>query len=157
MSGGKAVAVVVVALVLFGGATAMDTAHQANGREYNHSGEEFDPSPAGRWVPLDHSDIDNASYYEPDRVTVTWKGDEMVRGEDWQWNRTNGSVQAVPGGQLDQTSFSQLPQIDYGYHVPREAQTDILLLFTAGWDALPVLLFVLMVGVVLAALARLAG
>lgn len=153
----RVLAVVVIALLLLGGATAVDTAYSENGREYNYTDEEFDPEPAGDWTDLDESNVAAASYFETDQVTVTHQGDELVYGEDYRWNQQNGTVMAVAGGDLDQSSFSQLPQIDYGYHIPRGEQDDVLSLFVAAWDVTPVLLFALMCGLALMAIVRFGG
>lgn len=140
---------IAIALLVLTGAVAVDASLSDAGFETEITAEEFNASAAGT-VTLNESNRDGVFYN--DEVSVRDdKGREMVAGEDYEWNETNGTINVLSGGDLVGTDPAE---IDYGFRVPSDEQSAVADVFASGFEIIGLLLIVLAGGAILAALGR---
>lgn len=83
------------------------------GEDINVENESWTPN-TGTYVALDDSNLDRA-YYDNDTTvynTTNNNGTLMEQGTDYEWNDTDGTIQAVSGGGLDGATSAN---ITYSY------------------------------------------
>lgn len=130
---------VAFALLLITGISAIDAAAQNSGEHTDIDGESWAPN-AGTFTELDDSRIDGAVY--SDNVTVrNESGARMEPGSDYEWDRNNGTVKALSGGNLDGTG--QNASISYSYSIPSQFATDMADTFGFALNASTALLIVM--------------
>lgn len=142
---------IAVALLILTGAAAVDASLSDSGAQTEITGEEFNASTAGV-VQLNQSDQAGARYAET--VNVKNESDvEMVAGEDYTWDSTNGTIEVLSGGDL---IGSDPASINYSYRVPSETQEAVGGVFASGFEVMGLLLLLLAVGALLGAVGRFA-
>lgn len=142
---------IAVALLILTGAAAVDASLSDSGAQTEITGEEFNASTAGV-VQLNQSNQAGARYGETVEVQ-NQSGVEMVSGQDYSWNSTNGTIEVLSGGDL---VGSDPATINYSYRVPSETQTAVGGVFASGFEVLGLLLLLIAVGVLLGAVGRFA-
>lgn len=141
-------ATVAVAVIVLAGAAAVDAGVSATGQQQTFS-ESFVPS-AGAVTALDQSELDPVRYFHESNVTVTnGSGVVMAAGVDYEWIRSNGTVETLAGGRLDGDSTAD---ITYGYRATSSDATDVAHLGASGLEAGALMVFVLTVGFVVTSL-----
>lgn len=141
--------VIALALLVVTGAAAVDASLSDAGVENDITNEEFDASTTGV-KQLNQSNLDGVRY--DDVVTVRNDKDrQVVAGEDYRWNESNGTIEVLSGGDL---VGSNQATIDYSYTNPTDSQQDVGALFASGFDILALLFLLLAVGAVLGTLGR---
>lgn len=141
-------ALVAVALLILLGFNIIGAAVQEAGTDHTVTNETFTPSTSS-YVTLNESNRDDVSYVVEDSVTVHDENGTLVDSGDYDWERTNGTIKAASGGQLDGDANAT---ITYRFAETTENQRQFRGLFTNVLDASAVLVFVLGVAVVLGAI-----
>lgn len=135
-----ALAIVLVGLLLVGGAAALSGSLTEGGQQLDVENESWQPSTT--FESLEHSNIQDARYDE--RVVVVNKsGNLMAPNVDYVWNDENGTVRAVSGGRLVGDNSAK---IDYGYSVPTAKQKNVAEVGASGLEASRFALLFIVVG-----------
>jgi len=149
----KIFAVVAVALLFLSGTLAVAYAEEEAGVNYPVENEMFVADP-GNATELEYSYISNATYTERVTVRRTEGGDNtrLVPGEDYEWDDENGTITILQGGRL---ADGEQASIDYSYRVATDTQENLAAMYAGFFEIGGPLVFVLMVGVALAAVIKL--
>lgn len=132
-----------VAVLVLGGVAAADAALANTGKQKVVENETFTPAAAGGHVSLNFSDLDGVRYAPETEIQVFDENNtEMIAGEDYDWVRTNGSIQILSGGRLVGDSDAT---ITYGYGAPTTVQRSLAEVFGGGAETAS--LFVLVITV----------
>lgn len=115
---GAVIALVVVAIMIVGGAAMAQVAFEDTGDLQSFS-EGFNASSTGDLVVLNQSNREGV-YYQ-DTVNVTNEsGSLMIDGQDYEWYEDNGTLEVLS---TDLTNTNAT--IQYGYRVPSEQQRNV--------------------------------
>jgi len=147
----KAFAVIAVTILLLAGALAVGYAAEEGGERYETTNESWTADP-GNTTTLDYSNIENASYTRTVDVRDD-NGSQLVVDVDYTWNQSNGTITALQNGSL---ADGDTAYIDYTYRIPTTQQTAMVGLWARFYELGAPLIFVLMLGVMLGAVIKLA-
>lgn len=147
----RLIAVIGFALLMLAGASAINAAFQASGQGYHVDNESFAPAPGVN--QLANSNIANATYNNS--VTVEDGNQSVVTASgNYSWLQNNGTVDVVANSYLDNQSTAY---IEYGWVENSDQQRDFAALFGNGLDIAQLLVFVMLLGLFLAAVSTLGG
>lgn len=117
-SAGAIIGLVVVAMVVIGGAAMAQVALEDTG-EFQGFSETFNVSNTDTLVVLNQS-YKEGVYYS-DTVNVTNEtGSHMIEGQDYEWHQDNGTLLVTSDSLVNNTAT-----VDYSYRVPTEQQTQM--------------------------------
>lgn len=143
---------VAVALILLSGAAAVDEAIQSGGTTHSITDETWTPQ-TGTFVELNESKL--SVRYDRTVVVRDENNTQMLAGDDYEWNQSNGTVKALAGGRLDGDSSAS---IDYAYVALTDSQEQFASMTGDGLDAIaPLVIFCLLIGLFVAGLNTLGG
>jgi ABC-type glycerol-3-phosphate transport system substrate-binding protein len=139
------IALVAVALLVAAGAVAVDASVEEGSKEVTVNAESFTPNTT-TYVELNESNRDKANYFKKRNIVVRDGNGDRVDRTDFQWNSTNGTIKAVPGGALDGATNAE---IDYGYYPITPLSENLGGTYGYVLNASTVLVMVLAVAIVL--------
>lgn len=141
-----------VALIVAGGVAAVDQGIAETGQQASFS-EKFNPPSSQAVTVLDQSQLDSVRYFSVQNVTVTGNtGTLMIPGEDFEWNRNNGTITTLSGGRLAGQSSAN---ISYGYRITADNQKAVGQLAADGAEVSGILVFVVVVAAVVVSIRAL--
>lgn len=147
------VTLVAVSVLIFGAAAVASSGYAQTGVKHHINDETFTPQ-TGSFVALNLSNHANLTYSE--NVTVKDEnGNLSVEGDDFEWNSSDGTIQALAGGELDGDSSAT---IDYTVYSQTDTEDRVLDTVTAFIDIsewVPLLLLVGLVVIGISMLGRL--
>jgi hypothetical protein len=146
-----AVAFVALAILAVGGAYVFGAAYDDTATlNQTFTNETFTPSPSGQALALAESN--NGTVIYDASVTVFDENDtEMSNPSDYEWLQQNGTIVVNSTGRLDGDSSGK---ITYGYRVGDQQQQAVKRLTESQSLVLRVLLWVAVLGLAVAGLAR---
>lgn len=136
------VALVVVAILLVGGAATAQYAYEEVGDEVELN-ETFDAGDVGTYVYFDQSNRSGVNYVSEVHVEGS-NGDTYTETVDYRWYQDNGSLEVLS----DELANSSNNEIEYGYQVPTRVQSqyaDYVALIYQNAQYVPLLLFVVLI------------
>lgn len=141
----SALALVVVAIILFAAAAVADEGAARTGERTDVTAESFTPQGnTGDFIDLDNSNSDELTY--SDDVQVSDKnGNHSIEGQDYIWNEDNGTIKPLAGGNLEGDNSAT---IDYIIWNPTEQDENVRSIITTVIDSgqwIPLLLLVVLV------------
>lgn len=100
------IAFIALAILASVGVAGLQSSLETAGEDYDIENETWTPDP-GSVTELDNSNRAGAYYAE--NVTVYNESDvEMDAGDDYRWHSSNGTVEALAGGDLDGDSSATI-------------------------------------------------
>lgn len=141
----SALALVVVAILLFAAAAIADEGAAKTGERTDIVDESFTPQGnTGQFIQLDNSDADQLTYSD-DVVVNDKSGNHSIEGADYEWNEENGTIKPLANGNLEGDNTAT---IDYTIWNPTEQDDDVrrtlaTVINTGQW--IPLLLLVVLV------------
>lgn len=151
-----ALALILVSSLLLGATVVADEGLARTGERTDVVQEEFTPNNnEDTWVKLDNSDSDELTY--SDKVEVKdQNGNHSIRGEDYEWNTTNGTVKPLSGGNLDGDASAEINYTIWNPTDQDEDVGDLIVTFINAGQWIPLLLLVILVIIAIAVLGGLA-
>jgi hypothetical protein len=139
----RVISLVALALLAIVGVAAVQAAVVETGQQQSVDGEQFAPDP-GNYIELENSNIDGATY-DPTPVVRTANGQIVQEGDDYEWNRSDGTIKTIEGEALEGNTAT----IDYSWTQPSETQRNIAGLAGSSFEVVGLLILVLGVSLVL--------
>ena len=144
---------VAVAVIILGGVAAADAGLGEAGKTKTITNESFAPADAGNYTALEYSTLDGVQYADATEITVyDENGTEMIAGQDYDWETSNGTVQTLAGGRLVNDASAN---VTYGYAAPTQFQRSLAETFGGASDVATTFVFALVVGFVLVSIKAL--
>lgn len=149
---GRLIALIALAVIIVGGAAAVDSAFVASGEQTTITNESWTPD-AGNVTTLNNSHLSGVVY---DRNVTVYdeNGTEMTASTDYRWFQANGTVKALTGGGLDGDSTAN---ITYGYADVSTPAQNAASLFGHSFQVAQLLIVFLGVGFAFAGMRVLGG
>lgn len=146
------IALVLVAMFMVVGVSAIDEAYTDSGQTQEILDESVNTGAEGTIQKLDQSDIDGVFY---DQTAVIENSSNVIMvgsGEDYTWFEKNGTFRIDSARLADETGVT----VDYSYTVPNQNQTMVANLYGDFYDGLaPIVLMFLVVAAIIGAAGRL--
>jgi hypothetical protein len=143
------VTAVAVALVVAGGIVAVDAGVAETGELRTFSETASNPT-AGATLTLNQSNLDSVRYVPVDAVTVTDEnGTLMIPGEDFSYDRANGTITPLAGGRLAGDSSAS---VKYGLRMVTSQQEDVSAFGAGVGETATAVMFVTVIAFVVAGL-----
>lgn len=147
------IALVLVAVFMVVGVSAVDEAFTDSGQTVDIEGETLNTGSVGTVEELEQSKVGGAFYDE--KVTIK-NGSSILmnQGDDYTWFENNGTFKIESSALANENGVT----VDYTYAIPNQNQTEIANFFGHYTDALlPAVLFLLVLAAIIGAAARLGG
>jgi hypothetical protein len=143
------VTAVAVALVVAGGIVAVDAGVAETGELRTFSETASNPT-AGTTLTLNQSNLDSVRYVPVDALTVTDEnGTLMIPGEDFSYDRANGTITPLAGGRLAGDSSAS---VEYGLRMVTSQQEDVSAFGAGVGETATAVMFVTVIAFVVAGL-----
>lgn len=129
---------VMIGILITGGVFAVNEAFIESGEDNEITAETFNNPTAGTVIFLDESNVDGA-FYDPRPEVRNSSGDTMVKGTDYSWNESNGTLKPLAGGEL---AGEPSGEIDYMYDLTTQEERDIAQVLGHLYGWMPHLLYI---------------